>query len=707
MITAPFNFVPLNKKVFFPDWAEKVSHDIPFSDGESGVIDITITAKSPIFIRDHEKQEEFCQYKGQYYIPSTSVKGMIRNVLEIMSFGKIPIDTKLHSKTMSIRDMTNRKELVGTANGCGFLKQDTNNKWFIEDYGKPRTIGYISKQNKTIKNSTINCNFETAEKKYGENTLYQRVSVKSTIKDLYNRDNKKIGTKRVAEIFGTKENAYLIFTGGIDGKKNEFVFADSDRVSNIYLEDNVVEKFKKVYFESDSIDGNFWKHNWNPDIGIPVFYIKNKNQKITDIGLSQLFKLAYNHTINDATNQIEEYIDVENDKKDIKLDLAQTIFGAIRKNASSLKGRVQFSHFKLEGEAEFYEKKTVVLGSPNASFYPEYIEQNCNKQGKLQGDKYKTLMDSQAKISGWKRYPLHFHKLNITSVEPSDSSTTFRALGNYTNNDFNEFNFKGKLRFHNLTNIELGALLSALTFHDNSDTFYHNIGMAKSLGFGKIKIEVDTEKYKELLQAYEYAMNSWTEDNLKKEWLQTEQIKELFTMAYKNLNIDEKLEYLTLDPEKKINEFVDAKKAKNCLPKCSELFELGDDYPKTLVDEELLTVYRKKREEKEQREIFEKELEKISNSNNPQILQNFIQKYPNYEKIDEIKSKKVEIENSQKANRHKEVNEKADRAYEALQKKKGNQKQYLKEKDKFVKKWSKEKENKGSEYILQLIEKLK
>jgi len=43
MITAPFNFVPLNKKVFFPDWAEKVSHDIPFSDGESGVIDITIS----------------------------------------------------------------------------------------------------------------------------------------------------------------------------------------------------------------------------------------------------------------------------------------------------------------------------------------------------------------------------------------------------------------------------------------------------------------------------------------------------------------------------------------------------------------------------------------------------------------------------------------------------------------------------------------
>jgi len=68
MITAPFNFVPLSNKVFFPDWADKVSHDVPFEDAQSGDIDITITAKSPIFIRDHENPEQFCSYNGEYYI---------------------------------------------------------------------------------------------------------------------------------------------------------------------------------------------------------------------------------------------------------------------------------------------------------------------------------------------------------------------------------------------------------------------------------------------------------------------------------------------------------------------------------------------------------------------------------------------------------------------------------------------------------------
>ena len=54
MISAPFNFVPLSEKVFFPHWTEQVSHDIPFEDGMSGELKVTITAECPLFIRNHE-----------------------------------------------------------------------------------------------------------------------------------------------------------------------------------------------------------------------------------------------------------------------------------------------------------------------------------------------------------------------------------------------------------------------------------------------------------------------------------------------------------------------------------------------------------------------------------------------------------------------------------------------------------------------------
>ena len=57
-IKAPFNFVPLSEKVFFPDWADQISQDIPFSDGLSGTIELKITAESPIFVRNGYNRED-------------------------------------------------------------------------------------------------------------------------------------------------------------------------------------------------------------------------------------------------------------------------------------------------------------------------------------------------------------------------------------------------------------------------------------------------------------------------------------------------------------------------------------------------------------------------------------------------------------------------------------------------------------------------
>lgn len=103
MIHAPFNFVPLSDKVFFPDWADQISQDIPFSDGISGTIELKITAKTPIFVRNghtkedaENKNDEYKSFSkapdGRYFIPATSVKGCIRSVLEILSFGKISLN---------------------------------------------------------------------------------------------------------------------------------------------------------------------------------------------------------------------------------------------------------------------------------------------------------------------------------------------------------------------------------------------------------------------------------------------------------------------------------------------------------------------------------------------------------------------------------------------------------------------------------------
>ena len=97
---APYNFVPLSDFVFCPDWADKVSHDLPLEDGVCGSIDFEIETKTPLLVGGdrHESTKTkpelvkmFVTPDGQtsYAIPGSSLRGMIRNVLEIASFGKM------------------------------------------------------------------------------------------------------------------------------------------------------------------------------------------------------------------------------------------------------------------------------------------------------------------------------------------------------------------------------------------------------------------------------------------------------------------------------------------------------------------------------------------------------------------------------------------------------------------------------------------
>jgi len=463
MITAPYNFVPLNDKIFYPSWASedilKNIHDVPFEDGESGVIELEITAKSPIFIKDSKNPSEFCHFINEkdtkeYYIPATSIKGMIRNALEIMSFSKIRIDERKHKKHLSVRDMTDRKNLVGVAESCGFLVKNDNG-YMIEDCGRPLTISY----------DKMGSEFAFARKLGTAKNKYEKCIISREVKFLTYIEEGRRNITRVKIDEKSSKIGMLVFTGDIKGKKHEFVFAKNG--NKIQLDKSVFEDFKSVYFENkESIDGQYWKEKFNEGKGekIPIFYTKDNGGRITAIGLTQLFKLAYKKTIFEAAKQASN---------DAKFDLAETIFGTVRGDRT-LKGRVYFSHFKSSFK-RFEAPKEGVFGTPNPSYYPNYLEQRPNGS-------YITLMSKEAKIRGYKRYPLHEDIERLSAGNDNEKmKVKFKPLSANTV-------FKGKIVFHNLKKVEIGALLSAITFHGRSDKFMHNIGFAKPYGYGKIDI---------------------------------------------------------------------------------------------------------------------------------------------------------------------------------------------------------------------------
>ena len=133
-IPSPYYFVPLEDYVYLPEWGGGVSHDIPFSDGLSGELEIEVEAMRPIYVRntaekpadlkrfhsssrEHPDAQATAQFKewasfyklgDRYAIPATSIRGAIRNVIKIASFGSFREAVSDHPENderYSVRDL--------------------------------------------------------------------------------------------------------------------------------------------------------------------------------------------------------------------------------------------------------------------------------------------------------------------------------------------------------------------------------------------------------------------------------------------------------------------------------------------------------------------------------------------------------------------------------------------------------------------------
>jgi CRISPR-associated protein (TIGR03986 family) len=718
MITAPYNFVPLNEEVFYPDWSEHVSHDVPFEDGESGEIEITIEAKSPIFIRDSKDGEKFCHHQSTHYIPGSSIKGMVRNILEIMSFSKMSNDS-FNDDTYAVRDLSSAKNFymkqMQEEKFCGWLVKE-GDKLFIEDCGTPARI-HLNQIDYAFGiefakyfNSNIfdaqNKEHKTAKYKY---ELLGGTHKKIKVSDIYkSKTNPKYDTREFCTYQKDGKEGTLVLTGQPtkrkdtgkmgDGKGFEFVFFESRK--KIEVTTNVWENFLFAYFDKretepkESPDWSFWKEKLESGEKVPVFFQKNMNA-IAHFGLSYLYKLPYKHSIKDG---------IPASHFSSKPDLTQIIFGYVDKDEQkALKGRVQFSHFKAIKGAIELKPRSAILGSPRASYYPIYVKQNANKL-------FTTYMNDNFSISGWKRYPVH-KGVQVTTTDDTGNTyvaTTFCPLKEGVI-------FEGKLRYHNLKKAELGALLSALTYHDTRNC-YHNIGLAKSLGYGKIKISIKNIKdIASYLKEFELHIGEQIEN-----WENSVQIRELLSMAMEQDNQqNSKLRYMKLEEFAKnksqtkdylrpyteldnikaikVSSFISEEERESFIKRREEFLKKVKEDEKRRAEEELL-----KKEQKIKGEKF-KEAQKTDNL---QIIRNFIEKYPDYDGVEELKNKLSLEESKLQANKHKEVEAAAKYAFNALKSKYGK-KGYDKDKAKFIKKWSAEKNNKGSKYILELVKTLK
>lgn len=603
---SPYNFIPLNKTIVvgqmpIPESDKYYDIDDKLNGIDknrySGSIDLKIITKTPLFIRGDK--HDFFLVNGKPLIPGSSSRGMIRSLIEIISFSRFLKTDQNPMFYRAVADMSNLGKLysqlttskrpvqqgnpqISLKIKSGWLefKNDqfnlfpskfSNQKQFYRVNGK--YIGKFFEPGFNLEDQNGNTKWKPNGPRISihtfEKVYFDPHSIKVTIKPKGNNDI------LYDEIKGTLltnkgsdpalQEAFLVSTGFIERKHFEWVINPPE--SNGEKVTGLMEEYKKD--KSRDSEGDLLKRiERNSDKLIPCFYTE-EGGKIKSIGHTGLHRMEYTKTPAMAILQDEK----------VGFDFAEALFGFLQEDKNDprkgFSSRLSFEDAILaKSEQNFLEDISVlqILGEPNPTTFQHYLEQPLGRY--TPKNDLTHWNTDQAKIRGYKRYwhrdtsrsstesdfpwmtdifavkkrdfEVFLSKINgldshsiltkysdyftldrdgVKMLIPGDLSKIPSVAAEFRSYIIDFFNlenpkveidgkdykitkpqnamvtcvkrqtaFDGRIRFENLTSVELGCLLSAIDLPKNSKdpddpkNCFHKLGMGKSLGLGSASI---------------------------------------------------------------------------------------------------------------------------------------------------------------------------------------------------------------------------
>ena len=465
---APYNFVPLNDIVV--QAPELPDFDKYYLDRYTGFIEIELATVTPLYIRRESESSEFFSIDGKPKIPGSSLRGMVRTLVEIVSYGKFKSfeDKRLYFRGLADKSKSFKEyyqERIKNVK-AGFLNYDeVNDEYFIIP-GEFESFSDVSREF---------C-YEFAENKdESENKDEYTCQVWGKMKDKHN--NWKVKCRNDNEDKNIKLTKYDI--RDYENDENRRLPSKNAKVLDLLSLARNKTKFPK---------------------GVPIFYSTYKDINCKDriaFGHTRYFRFPYGHSIEDKIlpkDLIEAAF----------MDFTEAIFGIENAYAT----RVFFEDLELleDSQDAFLEKTSPkILSSPKPTTFQHYLEQPKGNQGKL------NHWDSDGtKIRGYK---LYWHRNTSDNPKDLNSWSEEEIKGDTQHTTITPIKpgikFKGRIRFENLSSEELGVLLFVLMLPENH---YHKLGMGKSLGLGSVKITPElfitdrSERYKSLFDNDNWAL---------------------------------------------------------------------------------------------------------------------------------------------------------------------------------------------------------
>lgn len=311
----------------------------------------------------------------------------------------------------------------------------------------------------------------------------------------------------------------LVFSGKAPGqnsrKKFEYVFFNDAQAEPVPLRADVAETFERIHSRPGrnryEPQGSWkdWQSTLEAGGAVPVFYVGDLADQSPDtfaLGLTRLFKVPHRHSVGEVLDRTPAHALNAESPDDLRPDFVENLFGYVYEAADlgldpqaggspqdlAHKGRLAFGFLTCPGAAAApgMPVETVMMG-PRASFAPYYL-----------AGTWKDYSAADTRLAGRKRYPVRFRTDGPREagtaieaqlkdqVQPDQSNDIKSRLRFLYPKAGGELRFTGRIRFHNVSAAELGAVLWALTHGGAAGKpFRHQLGRARPFGAGQVRLD--------------------------------------------------------------------------------------------------------------------------------------------------------------------------------------------------------------------------
>lgn len=480
-VRAPYNFVPFSRKKPFIRYngiSELPRHDELREDLKTGEIHITLRAETPVFISDGEKDPRFFRGPdGRFMIPGSTLRGMLRENMQILGFGVVRPGEDLEDYQIFYREMASARESTG-----GALKEVYQDILGIETRRAPNGKSFSVPTR--VKSGYLFCE---GGKYYVLPTCGKccRISRSDPFVRQFGGENARVvdvaylaSGERITELLPLAAakpgmtKGKLLFTGKPVGKQPNHLYLfpppDTAAQREAVSDEDILSYRMDLEARKNSLKAYYIVDFWAlPKEGEskPVFYTASNGHLY--FGMSLFLRIGYPHSLAEGLPEAHRQLAA---KEDIPLDYPHAVMGfaADRAASPSYRSRVSTGDLYLVGEPKELPPVRAILGGPKPSYYPGYTE-----EGKHYAEDFR--------LRGYKQYWLH--EVTDSSVPEGKESvgTALRPLDKGSE-------FRGVIRFKNLTEDELGLLLWSLCLEDGC---CQTLGMGKPLGYGRMRLTVD------------------------------------------------------------------------------------------------------------------------------------------------------------------------------------------------------------------------